>query len=71
MEIMPNIPWFRELFDLLMDYEGDSLYETVLLPWSEMAQNAVSAFAQFKTMNRYDTRSDEFQLPIWNLLRPQ
>jgi hypothetical protein len=67
MEIKCNIPWFRELYDLLMDYEGDNLYEAVLQPWTAKAQTAVSAFAQFQTMSRYDTKSDEFVLPIWNL----
>jgi len=67
MEIADKIPRFRELHDLLIGYKGNRLYEAVLQPWSEKAQVAVSGVDRFRTMSRYDTKSDEFLLPIWNL----
>ena len=67
MNAAEDTPWFRELYDLLMEYEGNSLYEAVLQPWLEKGLAAVSECAHFKTMSTYDTKADSFLLPIWNL----
>jgi hypothetical protein len=65
--ISDGIPWFRELYNLMLDYGGGALYEEVLLPWRQRALAAVAGFARFSRMSSFDTKADTFLLPAWNL----
>jgi len=63
----PAIPWFRDLYEEILEYEGLSLYEHVLGPWIEKAQAAMVDMGRFKS-NRPLDRNDEAALDaIWNL----
>jgi hypothetical protein len=61
-----NIPWFRELYEGLLTYEGDRPYRDVLLPWQNKADQAMSV------LNNYGDRQtrpllQEDNIYIWNL----
>jgi hypothetical protein len=67
VDIEEGIPWFRELYQSVLDFRRHDLYESVLLPWVEKAQIAVANLAQFKTATRFDPKNEKFWPLDWNL----
>ena len=62
-----NVPWFRELYDELLDYNRPTPFQDVLTPWIERAQLAVADFARFQTPVAYDSKNEKAQFSMWNL----
>lgn len=63
----PAIPWFRDLYQEILEYNGVSLYSHVLSPWIEKAQPAMVELGRFKSNLPFD-RNDETALStMWNL----
>jgi hypothetical protein len=63
----PTIPWFRELYDDILQYRRHSLYYDVLNPWIEKAQLAITDFTRFRTCSPYDRTDQGAQEAMWNL----
>lgn len=59
--------WFRELYHETFDYEGPSLYDDLLGPWTEKAQSAMSECARFKQPFVIKTGDEESRSADWNL----
>lgn len=62
-----EIPWFRELYDLLIGYVGEDCYADVLLPWIPESTSAISNLSEFKRFFRPSEKDDAFLFSLWNL----
>ncbi len=60
-------PRFRNLYNEVINYRGDALFESILLPWLDRAVAAATDFACFRLASKYDQQGEEFQLKTWNL----
>jgi hypothetical protein len=63
----PAIPWFRELYDDILQYRRHSLFYDVLNPWIEKAQFALAELSRFRTCSPYDCTDESAQDAMWNL----
>lgn len=63
----PAIPWFRDLYEEILEYEGLSLYEHVLGPWIEKAQPAMVDMERFKSNRPLDRNDEAAPDAMWNL----
>jgi hypothetical protein len=63
----PTIPWFRELYDDILQYRGHTLFYDILNPWIEKAQPAVADLGRFETCSPYDRTDQAAQDAMWNL----
>lgn len=62
-----EMPWFRDLYENVLGYTGQRLYEDVLTPWIERGQDAASHFSFFKQPSDFDKQSDDHCFAMWNL----
>jgi hypothetical protein len=52
--MQPETPSFRELYHLVKDYSGLTLYDDVLLPWLSKAQQAMGELTPYRKRNTPD-----------------
>jgi len=60
-------PWFRELYDRLMEYARRDCYGDVLLSWLPKARDAVSHLSEFRQFFLPTVKTDDFRFSLWNL----
>lgn len=60
-------PWFRELYDEILQYERQSLFDDILKPWIKKAEAAMVDLARFKVFSRDRSQSDAERFSMWNL----
>ena len=63
----PAIPWFREIYDDILQYRRHTLFYDVLNPWVEKAQAAIADLSRFRTGSPYDRTDQAAQDAMWNL----
>src|SRR4051794_4258486 len=63
----PAIPWFRELYDGILQYRRHSLFYDVLNTWTEKAQQAIADLSRFRPCLPYDRKDEVTQEAMWNL----
>ncbi len=62
-----DVPWFRTLYGEILAYKRHSLFQDVLMPWTERAQVSVADLARFQTPVVYDPKDEKSQSSMWNL----
>lgn len=63
----PELIWFRDLFDEILEYKRHTLFYDVLLPWIEKANIAIAELSRFRHHSAYDHRDEAAQAAMWNL----
>ena len=63
----PTIPWFRDLYDSILEYEGEALFADVLAPWVEQGRPAMQDLRRFQSLAPYDRTDGAAQFAMWNL----
>lgn len=60
-------PWFRQLYHEVLDYEGSSLYDSLLGRWAERGPAVMREFERFRRPYVVDFRNDDDASADWNL----
>lgn len=63
----PELIWFRDLFDEILEYKRHTLFYEVLVPWIEKANIAIAELSRFRDRSPYDRRDEAAQAAMWNL----
>ena len=58
---------FRQLYHLILDYEGDRLHQDVLLPWEDQARVTTSLLSAFKQADSPAIDEESLQEGLWSL----
>lgn len=62
-----ELPWFRQLFEEILQYRRHTLFHDVLTPWIDKGQPAFDDFGRFKRFSRFDRGDHDSQFTMWNL----
>jgi hypothetical protein len=65
--IMPVLRGFRQLYDDVLEYEGPSFFDDVLLPWVDTAQQNLALMTRLKTLSVIDWKDPVQADTMWQL----
>ena len=61
-----DIPWFRDLYQRLYEYEGEHPYQDILLPWMKKALQIMLVLQNYGHLEAIQWRGDERREDLWN-----
>lgn len=60
-------PWFRDLYNEILEYDRHAIYWDVLIPWVEKGRAAFEEISYFKRLGPMNYKSEPLSMSMWNL----